>query len=216
MTDAPNPPNLSPRRATLARWAAILLPIVFGLRALLLIFQLHSEHHPHPDGPPAWPPSPGEELEFRASNPAIHTWSVNTTRKAFPARILTRNLAAAAEKDAGCLLNPVAMAANGGTLKILSRAGDHDWRVRWSGGATVPRMVSATDPSASGHAADMDRLDAAMLAAADCGIISQLALSESVLHDLVNILAGQPLVRDDASRPEQRLNIRVQGPPPQE
>ena len=39
--------NGNPRPLTgFRRWAAILLPIVLALRAILFVFQLHREHHP--------------------------------------------------------------------------------------------------------------------------------------------------------------------------
>ena len=89
----PNDDRGAPRRwrDRMRLWFAILLPIVIGLRAILLVFQLHSEHHPAPQAMPplVWPPSPGQRLRFGSR--AVADRIAGPRRASLPAALLEKN-----------------------------------------------------------------------------------------------------------------------------
>lgn len=208
MSDAP-PPS---RRGRLARWAAIVLPIVVGLRALLLVFQLSGEHHPHPPQPLAWPPVPGERLAFERDSAGIRAWSVQPDHAAIPAALIEKNDQTMPD-DTGCMLNPEAMTGFvGGTLTLVSVDPDGSWIATWSGAATMPSLAGSG--AGQGDTPAQRQLEAAMLDAADCGMTARLRLTLPALHRLITILNDQPPPPPgtDPVPAARQLNIRVQPP----
>lgn len=198
-------------RTGMRRWFAILLPFAVGLRVLLLVFQLHSEHQPAPQQAatlPAWPPSPGETLRFDAGNRAIVDQTAGPRHDPLPAALL-RSDHVAMPPDTGCLLDPAAMARHGGSLSLVSRDAAGYWLADWSGSSTVSLMDEADvdDPPAA------RRMEMAVLDAEDCGSDARLQLSTPVLHVLVNELAGLPPPPGPPG-PSRELNIRVEQPAP--
>jgi hypothetical protein len=171
------------------RWAAILLPIVVLARAVLLLFQLRSEHEAvaHANDPPAWPPVPGEVLRFRADIPGLAAWSSDAGRRPLVAVLVTRGLEAQ-PPDTACLLDPAAMGRNGGRLTLRDHAASGLWRADWSGHRTTRTRdevdIPEQDPA-------VRAAEAALLDGADCGRTARLELSEAAVQALVDTLAGR-------------------------
>ena len=205
-------PARPPRRARLRRWAAILLPVVIGGRAILLVFQLRSEHdqRAHANDPPAWPAVAGEELRFRTGDPAIDAWAAQPGNHPLAAAVTEKD-DLPQPPDTGCMLSPTAMAQGRGTLTLRSRTSTGDWTVDWSGGRTMPTrdQTGGDEPNA-----EIRRMEAAMLDAADCGETARLELTEWQVHSLVNLVADQPPPPPDTAPPQRKLVIRPDVPSP--
>ncbi len=188
------------------RWALILLPIVVVARAVLLVFQLGSEHEEqaHADDPPAWPPFPGEVLRFRADSPGLDTWAAHGGRRPLVAVLLTRGSEPQPE-DTACLLDPGAMGRNGGRLTLRERAASGLWQAEWNGHRTTRTRdeVSPPEPDEAVRAAQ-----AAVLDGADCGGTARLELSEAALKALVDTLTGREPAKDFPP-PRVGLNIHA-------
>ena len=124
--------------AAFRRWAAILLPFVLLARAVLLVFQLRSEHEEraHANDPPAWPPVPGEVLRFRSGNPGLAAWAADAGRRALVAALVTKD-GEDQPPDTACLLDPGAMGRNGGRLTLRDRAASGLWQADWDGHRTT-------------------------------------------------------------------------------
>ncbi len=195
----------------LRRWAAILLPIVVLARAVLLVFQLRSEHEEraHAGDPPTWPPVPGEVLRFRADSPGLAAWSPGAGRHPLVAVLVARGFEAQSP-DTACLLDPGAMGRNGGRLTLRDRTASGLWAADWSGHRTT-RTRDEMDPPEPDPA--VRAAEAALLDGADCGGTARLELSEAALKALVDTLSG----RDPAQAvppPRPGLNIRAVLPDP--
>ncbi len=131
-------------RGRLAQWAAVLLPVVFGLRALLLVFQLSGEHHSRKPVVLAWPPAPGERLPFEGGNAGIRAWAAQAEHPAIPAMLIDKN-GERMPAGTGYMLNPEAMAGLvGGRLTLQSQDADGYWTARWSWAVTMPTWPSPT------------------------------------------------------------------------
>ncbi len=196
----------------LVRWAAILLPIVIGLRALLLLFQISGEHHPRQPLVLPWPPVAGERLPFESGNPGIRAWAAQPDRASISAALIEKN-GEAMPADTGCMLNPEAMADGGGTLTLQSAGKDGAWTAHWSGYATVS---APADVGGGRDEAVQRQIQAAMLDAADCGASARLEVTQPALHRLVAILNHQPPPppgTDPVGRTRE-LKMRVQVPSP--
>ena len=197
---------------TLRRWASILLPIVVGARAVLLVFQLRSEHaeQAHANDPPAWPPAAGEELRFRTGNPGIAAWSADPGNHPLSAAVTEKDYLPQ-PPDTGCMLNPAAMAEGRGTLTLQSHTAHGTWLVDWSGDRTMPTREQAGGEESN---AQIRQVEAAMLDAANCGESAHLELTDGQVHALVNLLADQPPPPPDPNLPKRRLTIHADVPRP--
>ncbi len=197
---------------TFRRWAAILLPFVIGARAILLVFQLRSEHatRAHASNAPAWPPIAGEELRFRTANPAIAAWSNDPGHHPMSAAVTQKDYLPQ-PPDTGCMLSPAAMAQGHGTLTLKSPTSSGTWIVDWSGERTMPTRDQAGGDEPN---AQIRRMEAAMLDAANCGETARLELTDWQVHALVNLLADQPPPPPDPDPPKRRLVIHADVPPP--
>lgn len=217
MADVSRPDqNGGQTRGAIRRWLAIILPIVLIARGLLLVVQLHGGRHPHPDAPvlPQWPVVAGETLHFRSSDPAIKALGTGAGHRINVVLLEREGIAQPA--DTGCVLDPVAMADGwpGGTLTIRSRTAQHSWIVDWSGAGTVMPLDRAGSLAGKPSSAVEGKLEAAMLAAASCGMWARLDLDDNALHALVNLLSRLPPPLPDPGIPKRSLNIRVDAPPP--
>ena len=173
-------------RGRLAQWAAVLLPVVFGLRALLLVFQLSGEHHSRKPVVLAWPLAPGERLPFEGGNAGIRAWAAQAEHPAIPAMLIDKN-GERMPAGTGYMLNPEAMAGLvGGRLTLQSQDADGYCTARWSWAVTMPTLA-ASDAGRGGTAAQR-QVEAAMLDTADCGMLAHLQLTRPALHRLVTIL----------------------------
>lgn len=188
------------------RWAAILLPIVVIARAVLLLFQLGSEHEEQAraNDPPAWPPVPGEVLRFRADSPGLAAWSGDAGRRPLVAVLVTRGLDMQ-PADTACLLDPAAMGRNGGRLTLRDHPAPGLWRADWDGHRTTRTRdeVDIPEPDPAVRAAE-----AAILDGADCGGTARLELSEAAVQALVDTLAGREPAMD-LPPPRAGLNIHA-------
>ncbi len=196
------------------RWAVAALPFVIAARALLLVVQIHTKHHPAPPPPlPTWPAQPGEELRFTpAALPALQRWAARSDRRPLAVAVLEKDGLAAAP-GTGCILDPVSMARHGGgTLTLGGRDASGYRLAEWRGGATMPALADL--PAAAGFDAEERRLQTAMLTAADCGGTAQLSLGDDMVHTLVDLLSGRTPEPYAARQTARRLVIPVEGPPP--
>ena len=212
------PDGADPKRRTPGKWArraAILLPIVIGARAILLVFQLRSEHDPkrHDTPPLPWPPEPAEVLRFSSSDARLRVWAADPEHHPLPVAVLEKDFEAQ-PPDSGCMLNPLAMTHGGGTLTLRSREASGYWLAEWSGSATMPRLGDAGAVPPPGSTPDEKKIEQAMLTAADCGSFARLEVGEPVLHILVNLLNGQPPPPPDPDAPRRTLHIQVDRPAP--
>lgn len=178
-------------------------------RAVLLLFQLRSEHEEgaHANDPPAWPPVPGEVLRFRADSPGLAAWSSDARRHPLVAVLVTRGLEAQ-PPDTACLLDPAAMGRNGGWLTLRDHAALGLWRADWDGHRTTRTRdeVDISEPVPAVCAAE-----AALLEGADCGRTARLELSEAAVQALVDTLAGREPAMD-LPPPRAGLNIHAMLP----
>ena len=200
-------------KARLARWAAILLPIVVLARAVLLVFQIGDERQEraHANDPPPWPPVAGEELRFRSDNPHIAGWVSDPDRPRLLVPITERDYLPV-DPGVGCVLDPAALVRHHGALTLRSRTPTGDWRATWSGGATAATSDEAPMDQADPHLRDVE---ANLLRAVNCGGEARVELRSWEVHVLVNLLAGNPLPpRPDPPPPPRELHIPVDGPPP--
>lgn len=204
---------LSGRWGRLARWATILLPFVLAARALLLVYQLRSEHHPQPPADTLlWPAHSGQEVRFAANNPAIEDWAASLGHP-YPAALIEKDYLPQ-PADTGCMLNPVSMAGHGGgSLSVVSHDADGYWLVDWRGAATMPAIGEDPAASAADDPPAVRQMKAAMLEAADCGGTARLQLAEPVLHILVNLIAGLPPPLPGPVMKRRELHIPVTRPP---
>ena len=192
------------------RWAAILLPIVVLARAVLLVFQLRSEHAERAAAaePPAWPPVPGEVLRFRTDDPGLLAWNADGERRPLAAVLLEKDWVTQ-PPDTACFLDPAAMGRKGGRLTLRDRTEAGFWRADWSGHRTTRTRdeVDTPEPDPAKRA-----VEAAILDGADCGGSARLELSEAEVGALVDLLSGRvPPVGIGA--PRAGLNIHAVAPP---
>ena len=194
-------------RKTIGRWAAILLPIVVIARALLLAFQIGSEHDaPELASEPAseLSASPGEVLRFR---PGRRAWAADDGWRPFVAAMASKN-GVDQPPDTACLLDPDVMNRHGGRLTLRSRTQAGTWTADWAGHRTTRTRdeVPEVEPDPAIRAQE-----AAILDGADCGEAARLELSDSVVQALLDFLAGrEPTVA--ALPPREGLNIRAVSP----
>ncbi len=195
-------------KSTLRRWAAIALPIVLVLRVLLMIVQMHDRHDAH-DGAPHGGESPvsfasGQVLRFDRGDPNLAAPAASRTLTV----ALLRQDGRFVGGDAGCSLDPAAMAGEGGgTLTLVATDGDGHWVADWSGGATVAlgQVVTDPDPDARYRA-----MQAVLEHGADCGRSAQVEMSRAELVLLSDLLAGRPAA-EDAPPPREGLGLRLPG-----
>ena len=213
-----NPGNSFFRRRTPGKWArraAIVLPFVVAARAILLIFQLRSEHDPkrHEHTALPWPPENGEVIKFDNANAALRDWAADAQHHPLSVAVLEKDFAPQ-PPETGCMLDPSAMTHGSGTLTLRSREASGYWRVDWSGSATMPRLGDLGTVVTADTTPAQKQLEQAMLTAADCGSLAKLEVGESVLHSLINLVNGEPPPPPDLTAPRRELHIRVEGPPP--
>lgn len=188
------------------RWAMILLPLVVAARAVLLVFQLGSEHETrnHAGDPPAWPPEPGEVLRFKDGDAGLLAWAADPARRPLVAALAEKDWTRQ-PPDTACLLDPGAMGRNGGRLTLRTHTAEGTWQAEWNGHRTTWTRdeVDIPEPNPAVRAAE-----AAMLDGADCGNTARLELSDAGVEALVDALSGRQPARK-LLPPRAGLNIRA-------
>ncbi len=126
-------------------------------------------------GVPRWPLHAGDVLTLAPGDANIAKWAQNPLSSGFVVRQL-RSDGHPVAGDGMCAFEPDYMAdaeQPGGRLTVISREANGDWRVRWSGGDTVPPFLKRSGEFA-----------------ANCGRDAVVLMSSRQLHSLRDILAG--------------------------
>ena len=178
---APAPPSVQqfPAPPPSARppaplWRKVLLILAFLAVAVRLVMFLLLHFH-HIARLPTWPLHAGDVLTLTPGDANIAKWAQNPVSTGFVVQQLQPNGHPFATPTF-CALEPDYMAdaqQPGGTLTLLDQQPTGNWRVRWSGGNTVPPFVKKKG--------DFE---------ANCGTSAQLLMSPNQLHSLLDILAG--------------------------
>lgn len=166
----------TPARAHLKGWRLGLVILGFSavLLRLLLFLITHALHH-QAAALPTWPLHAGDVLTLTPGDANIAKWGQNPLSDGF----VVQQLESAGKPLAPghvCALEPDYMAdaqQPGGTLTLLSQQPTGDWRVRWSGGNTLPPFIK--------QKGDFD---------ANCGTQATLLMSPAQLHTFLDILNG--------------------------
>ena len=177
----PVPPKLppdvpSPPRTGVSGWrfALLIIGVIAVALRLLLFLLVHLSSH-HAAALPAWPLHSGDVLTLTPGDANVAKWAQNPLATGF----VVQQLESDGHPVNGvriCALEPDYMAdaqQPGGTLTLLNQQPTGDWRVRWSGGDTLPPFVK--------QKGDFD---------ANCGTSAVLQLTPAQLHSFLNILAG--------------------------
>ncbi len=165
-----------PARSRLTGWRKVLLIIAFvaaGLR-LVMFLLLHFTSH-HAGALPTWPLHPGDVLTLTPGDANIAKWAQNPLSTGFVVQQVKTN-GKPVEGTKVCALEPDYMAdaqQPGGTLTLVSQLPTGDWRVRWSGGDTLPPFIK--------QKGDFD---------ANCGSNAVVLMTSAQVHSFLNILAG--------------------------
>jgi hypothetical protein len=174
-----------PKRPRLAGWRRILLIIAFiaaGLRLVMFLLLHFPAHHAAPL--PTWPLHAGDVLPFTPGDANVAKWGQNPLSTGFVVQLLQPN-GDPTPTPTFCALEPDYMAdaqQPGGTLTLLAQQPTGAWRVRWSGGPTVPPFLK--------NSSHFD---------ANCGSTATLLITTPQLHSLLDILSG---IADSAPPPE--------------
>jgi hypothetical protein len=180
---APAPPSVQPppapppsTRPPAPLWRKVLLILAFLATAiclvlfLLLRFPVH-----HTARLPTWPLHAGDVLTLTPGDANIAKWAQNPLSTGFVVQQLQPDGQPFATPTF-CALEPDYMAdaqQPGGTLTILNQQPTANWRVRWSGGNTVPPFIKKKGDFEAG-----------------CGTHAVLLMTPDQLHGLLDILAG--------------------------
>jgi hypothetical protein len=140
----------TPPKPRLAGWRKILFVVgmVAALLRLLMFLLLHFPAK-HAAKIPTWPLHAGDVLPLTPGDPNIAKWAENPSADGF----VVQQLESDGEPVPGakvCALEPDYMAdvqQPGGTLTLLDQLPTGDWRVRWSGGDTLPPFLKSPKTS---------------------------------------------------------------------
>lgn len=141
---------------------------------LLLYLLMHLPAH-HAATLPTWPLHAGDVLTLTPGDANIAKWGENPDSDGFVVQQLEPHRPTASG-PVFCALEPDYMAdaqQPGGTLTLLDPQPAGGWRVRWSGGNTLPPFIQ--------QKGDFD---------ANCGTSAVVLMSPDQLHSLLDILAG--------------------------
>lgn len=178
---APAPPSVQqlpapppPARPPAPLWRKVLLTLAFLAVAMRLVLFLLLHFH-HTARLPTWPLHAGDVLTLTPGDANIAKWAQNPLSTGFVVQQLQPN-GQSPSAPTFCALEPDYMAdpqQPGGTLTLLDQEPTGDWRVRWSGGNTVPPFIKKTGDFA-----------------ANCGTHAVLLMTPNQLHTFLDILAG--------------------------
>jgi hypothetical protein len=147
---------------------------------LLLHFPTH-----HTAPLPTWPLHAGNVLTLTPGDANIAKWSQNPLSTGFVVQQLPSDAQPLAAPTF-CALEPDYMAdaqQPGGALTLLDQQPTSNWRVRWSGGNTLPPFIKKKG--------DFE---------ANCGPHAILLMTPDQLHTFLNILAGVSMSAPPASQ----------------